>query len=328
MILVTGATGFIGRVLVRHLVEAGYPVRTLIRPSPRTPRLPLGVPVDAAVVGLGDTRGLRAALRGVDTIFHLASAEGQGARADLLSADIQGTLNLAQAAVESRVQRIFFISHLGADRASAFPVMKAKGIAEEHIRHSGVPYTILRSALVYGPEDHFTTGLAWMVRRAPGLLPLPGGGQARLQPLWVEDLVTCLLHAYETPETINQTYEIGGSEYYSLRQMVEVIMSVTRRWRWLVPLSLPATRGLTVYLEQNLKGFPPSGFWLDYVSVNHTCDVGSLPRHFGLMPARFSYRLEYLAPRPKANLLAGVRQTVQRTAVRLGSAVRSLRSRR
>lgn len=328
MILVTGGTGFIGRVLVRHLVEAGYPVRTLIRPSPRTPRLPVGVSVDAAVVGLGDTRGLRAALRGVDAVFHLASAEGQGARADLLTTDIQGTLNLAQAAADSRVQRVFFVSHLGADRASAFPVMKAKGIAEEHIRRSNVPYTIIRSAMVYGPEDRFTTGLAEMIRRAPGILPIPGAGLTRLQPLWVEDLVTTLLWTYENPETINQTYEIGGSEYFTLQQVIELIMKVTRRRRWLVPVGLPAMRALTVYLEQSLRSFPASGFWLDYVSVSRTCDVNSLPRQFGLMPARFAYRLDYLAPRPKPVLLKKAGQAARQTFASIHSVAKSLRFRR
>lgn len=308
MILVTGGTGFIGRVLVHHLVEAGYRVRTLLRSSPHTPRLPRGVPVEVAVASLGDKRGLRAALRGVDAIFHLASAEQQGARANLLETDIQGTLNLAEVAAESRIRRFFFLSHLGADRASAFPLMKAKGIAEEHIRRSGIPYTILRSGLVYGPEDHFTNGLAWFLRRMPFFFPIPIQGQNRLQPLWVEDLVTCLLYAYESEDTVNRTYEVGGSEYFTLRQVIEILMRLTRRRRKLVSLSLPAMRALIVYLEANVRGFPLSGFWLDYVSVNRTCDVNSLPRSFGLMPARFTYRLDYLIPQRRGGMLEWVQR--------------------
>jgi uncharacterized protein YbjT (DUF2867 family) len=179
------------------------------------------VPVEVAVVGLGDVRGLRAALRDVDTVIHLAGTEHQGRNANLLTVDIQGTRNLAQAAKEAGVKRFIYLSHIGADRASAFPVHKAKGIAEEHIRKSGVPHTIMRSSIVYGPEDHFTTDLANMLRRAPIFFPVPGDGQTRIQPLWVEDLVTCLLWAMENPETTNKTYEVGGSEYFTIRQTLE-----------------------------------------------------------------------------------------------------------
>lgn len=229
MILVTGATGFIGRALVRQLFDSGYPVRTLLRPSPHTPRLPKGVPVEVAVVGLGDVRGLRAALRDVDVIIHLAGAEHQGRNANLLATDIHGTQNLAQAAKGAGVKRFIYLSHIGADRASAFPVQKAKGIAEEHLRKSGVPYTIVRSSIIFGPEDHFTTNLASLLRRAPGIFPIPGDGQTRIQPLWVEDLVTCLVWAMESSETINNLYEVGGSEYFTIRQTLESIMQVIGR---------------------------------------------------------------------------------------------------
>ena len=167
MILVTGGTGFIGRVLVRQLVEAGHEVRTLIRPSASSPRLPQGVPVEVAVVSLTDLRGLRAALRGVDHIYHLASGERSG---ELFEADIAGTQTLVQAAAEASVQQIIYLSHLGADRASAFPVLRAKGLAEEHIRKSGVPYTILRSSVIFGLEDNFTTKISRLIRLSPGFL--------------------------------------------------------------------------------------------------------------------------------------------------------------
>jgi NADH dehydrogenase len=298
MILVTGATGFIGRSLIRHLFEARREVRVLIRPSRRSPRLPTGVPVEAAVASLSDERAIRAALKDVDTIVHLASAESQGRDANLLAVDMRGTDNLARMAVDAGVQRMVYLSHLGASRSSAYPLFKAKGIAEEHIRRSGVPHTIFRSSIVFGQEDHFTTTFAYLLRASPGIFPMPGGGGSMLQPLWVEDLVNVMIWSLDNPETINHTYEIGGSEYFSLRQIVEIIMDLQHVHRWLFALSPTTMRALTVTLESSWSNFPLSSFWLDYLAVNRTCPVDNLPRQFGLMPARFTYRLDYLKRLP------------------------------
>lgn len=294
MILVTGGTGFIGQALIRHLVEAGHQVRTLIRPSQQSPRLPVGVPVEVAVSGLRDERSLRAALIGVDTIYHLAGVERSGVEADLLDVDVRGTQTVLSAASDAGVDRFFYLSHLGADRASAYPILKAKAIAEEHIRRSGIDFTILRTAIVFGPNDGFTTSLAQILSSFPFLFLLPGDGDTVIQPIWVEDLVTCLAWALEEDNTRQQVFEIGGPEYLTLRQVVEALMIKLGVNRSLVSISPPYLRALTVFFEYTLPASPISVYWLDYMATNRTCPLDTIPRVFNLMPSRFSHRLAYL----------------------------------
>lgn len=294
MILVTGGTGFVGKVLIRNLVDSGQPVRILIRPSSRSPNLPHGVAVEVAVSSLSDERSLRAAMVGVDTVYHLAGVERRGAYASLMTVDIQGTQAVTQAAADARVDRVFYISHLGADRASAFPVLKSKAIAEEHIRRSGIDYTILRTAIIYGPNDGFTVGLARLLSALPLVFLTPGDGTTLIQPLWVEDLVTCLTWALDDDTTRNEMYEIGGPEYFRFKQVLEMVMEEIDIQRRLIPMRPPFLRGITVMLEAIFPGLPVSVYWLDYLAANRTCALDTIPRVFQLMPSRMSKRLGYL----------------------------------
>ena len=297
-ILITGGTGFIGQALVRHLAEAGHHVRLLIRPSRDTPNLPRGLPVEVTVSTLGDTRGLRAAMVGIDTVYHLAGGEWAGAYASLLEIDIRGTQFVVEAASDAQVDRLFYISHLGSDRASAYPVFKAKAIAEDYIRRSGIDYTIMRTAIVFGPNDSFTTGVAQLLSFLPYAFVVPGDGQSLLQPLWVEDLATCMTWALDDSGTRNQMYELGGPEYMSFNQVVLTVMDALGLQRRLFHIRPPYLRGVTVFLETFWPSSPVSVYWLDYLATNRTCALDSLPRFFNLMPARLPQRLGYLKARP------------------------------
>jgi NADH dehydrogenase len=294
MILVTGGTGFIGNVLIRHLSQSGYAVKLLIRPSKDSPNLPKGLPLDVAVTSLSDEKGLRAALKGIDVVYHLASAESLGRRAQLTEVDIRGTQAITSAAAQAGIERFLYISHLGADRASAYPLLKAKGIAEHAIKSSGVPYTIFRSAISYGEGDHFTNGLAFLLKVSPYFVMLPEEGSALLQPLWVEDLATALTWSLEMPQTRNETIEVGGPEYLSFKQICQLILEKINIKRRFVDISPVLLNRLTELLEILMPNFPTSVFWLDYLASNRTANMDVLPRIFNLLPSRMNQRLGYL----------------------------------
>lgn len=294
MILVTGGTGFIGRSLIRALINSGEKVRVLLRPSQKSPNFPRGVAVEVAVSSFSDQRSLRAALKDVDVLYHLAGAERQGLKGNLNLVDVEGTATLMRACRDSSVERVMYISHHGADRGSAFPVLKAKGIAENWIINSGVPYTIFRTGAVFGPGDQFTEPIARLLKLSPFVYLVPEEGASLLQPLWVEDLVTCLLLASEDDKMANRLLSIGGIETMSYAEIVKTIMKQTGIKRSLISLNPDALRRLTLYIDQVYRRLPISIYWLDDLAMDRITSLDVIPREFGIIPARFKHQIDYL----------------------------------
>ena len=293
MILVSGGTGFIGRALIRHLIEDGKKVRLLLRPS-QSLRLPPGIPLEVTVCSLTDERGLRAAMGDVDAVYHLIGAERLGIRADLNKVDVEGTQMMVNAAVQSGVSRFIYLSHLGADRSSAYSVLKAKGMAENIILNSGIPYTIFRSGLITGPGDQFTEPLTALIKMNPFLFFIPDGGRTYIQPIWIEDLVTCFTLALEDAQTANQTIQVGGEEFLTFAEVLQIILRKIKLRRIIVDVPSAYLRILGLWVEQFNPDFPFSLFWLDYLAADRTCSIDTVPRMFGLIPARFNQNLDYL----------------------------------
>jgi NADH dehydrogenase len=138
MLLITGGTGFIGSRFTQKLIQSDHAVRVLLRPQRTNPRLPHNVSMEIALSSLQDPRSLRAAMKNVKTIFHFATAEHHLPVADYESVDVQGTRNLVEAAKDAGVEQILFLSRVGAEKKSFYPVLKAKAMAEETIRESGI----------------------------------------------------------------------------------------------------------------------------------------------------------------------------------------------
>jgi len=294
MILVTGGTGFIGQALIRHLLKNGESVRILVHPSAQTPSLPKGIALDVTVCSLSDERGLQAAMQDVDVVFHLASAGRLSQPAELSAVDVEGTRSLVNAATKMRISRFIFLSQVSADKNSHFAVLKAKGLAEEILVKSSLNYTILRLTTVFGPQDHFMGQIADMLKRNRFFFLMPGNGEVILQPLWIQDLLACLMLTIPDSRTFRQTISIGGGEYFSYRKILKIIQQKLGIRRLLIPFSPAYLRLFNFWLNRQEQGAPYPTSWLDYLAADRTCALDTLPKFFGLLPARFERELKYL----------------------------------
>ena len=294
MILVTGGSGFIGRHLIRRLSAEGKKIKVLLRPSENSPSLPKGVSIDVAISSLSDERGLRAAMVDVQAIYHLAGVNWQDNHLDWFTTEIEGTRELIKAAADANVKRIIALSHIGADRSSAYPLLKSKAILEEDIRKTKMKYTIIRSGLVFGDGDNFTEPLAQLMAISPGFLPISGDGQSLLQPIWVDDIVSCLAWSLENEECFNALIEIGGPEHLTINEILLRIGEVIGVNRKLLKVRPSYYRYLASSIRFLFPKLPLSNVWSDYLASNRVTSLDAITKVFGLMPSRFSHRLNHL----------------------------------
>lgn len=299
MILVTGALGFVGRRLLRRLAQ--YPdlkVRVLLRPGTDVDRLPRGVSVHAMMGDIHDTAFLQAAMEDVHTVYHLASTETRGRHAQLQQVDIEGTRSVVAAAQTSRVGRIIVVSRVGADRASAFPGLRAKGEIEDIIRKSGLAYTMFQTGVLFGEGDHFSENLAMLIESFPVFFVANDGDQV-LQPLWVEDLVTCLTMALQDLDMIDETIGLGGPEIIAYRRLIMRVMYAIGTSRPIMSVPLLALRAGAWFLDGLFARWPFSEYWIELLSTTQTSELGTIERLFGFRPAAFDIGLidKYMADR-------------------------------
>jgi uncharacterized protein YbjT (DUF2867 family) len=291
MILITGATGFIGKNLVARLLAADQPVRVIVSPTrlhgAHAQTLPWLGTAEVVPGMLTDADVLHRALVDVHTVFHLAGAQWWGRRRDLQHVDVLSTQAIIAAARAVRVGRIVIVSHLGAAPSSAFSLLRIKGQVEELVRSSGLAYTIIRSGVTFGPDDRFVNGIATLLRANPFVYVQAGQGETLLNPLYVNDLAEALVRTLELLDTIDQTIEIGGPEYLSYNELIRTVMRVTNAPRNIVSLPPYLMRSWTSFTRRFFPHWPVTGQWYDLLASNRTAPLGTLETVFGLQPARF-----------------------------------------
>ena len=293
MILITGATSFVGRAVIRTLADEQSGVRCLLRPSRHEQQLPQGICSAIVSASMDDLPALRTSMQDVQAIIHLAGEEDLD-REGTLHNHLKDTVNLITAAHEAGVHRLVYLSRLGADRSFAYPLFRARGEVEVAIQQSGLDYTILQAPVIYGPEDTSVNVLVMLAKFIPLFFPIPDTGQTSFQPLWVGDLARCILATPEQGNMIGQTIPLGGPEHFNFEQMVRTALAAAGINRRLVSVRMPIIHWFIAVADALLPRNPTPLWWLDLVTLGGTTDLMNIPRHYNFEPGRFSVRLDYL----------------------------------
>jgi uncharacterized protein YbjT (DUF2867 family) len=239
MLLLTGATGSVGSRLLPLLLERDEEVRCLVREPRRLGARRVDVQIALGDLGeMSDPYLVRQALRGVDTVVHLAATIRDQPPHRIEELNGLATLRLLRAAERSGVRRFVFFSALNASPAQRTRFFRAKWLAERAVTSSPLQTTVFAPSIVYDHSDPWIT----LLRRFSFLpvLPVSGDGTARFEPIWAQDAARCVVSALAQGE--RKRYELAGPERLSYDEMSDLVSRVAGRPRPLVHLPLPLVR--------------------------------------------------------------------------------------
>jgi uncharacterized protein YbjT (DUF2867 family) len=272
MLLLTGATGLVGSALLPRLLAEGQTVRCLVR-DPR--RLgPQRVRVQIALGDLTDPPSFRNAMRGVDTVVHLAASTRDQPRGSIEELAAIATWRMVDAAQRAGVEHFVFFSTLGASEHHRARLFRAKALAEQAVEESDMRTTVIAPSLVYAPGDRWLT-LIERLSLLP-LVPISGRGRAVCQPIWAEDVASCVVGALRAGvrdgdgeprvdgdgkgtrgDTSHRRYELAGPQTMTYNDVVNSVLGSLDRERPLLPIPTPMVSRTLRLLERAMHTNTP-----------------------------------------------------------------------
>lgn len=291
-VLVTGATGFLGRRVVQELLNRAYPVRCLVH-TPGRERLWADRAVEVRYGSVLDPAALSAACDGLEAVIHLVGIirERKGATFDQVNR--QGAANVAAAAAGAGAKHFLHVSAIGAANNTSYPYLHSKWQGEQEIINSGLPYTILRPSLMFGDGDEFLNTLAALIRVFP-LVPVVGTGQNRFQPIAAADVARCLVQTLERDDLKGRSIEVGGLQQLSYNDLIGMVARTMgqRRWRCHVPVWL--ARPAVALLQWTQPRPPVTTEQLRMLSIRNFAELGTVEQTFGFTPRPLEGNIDYV----------------------------------
>ena len=285
MIVLAGASGFVGGHLADDLRGSDGGIVCLARSeTAANALLAKGCRVIRGDITLPET--LDGALHQDDFVIHLVGIIEEKGRATFQAIHVDGTRNLVAEAKRAGVRHFFYQSALGADRDSWSGYLRTKAEAEEIVKQSGIPFTIFRPSLIIGPWDGFTKKLMDMIKLSP-VLPLPGEGNAKFQPVYIKDWLRCMRRVLDAPENFAGTYDIGGPEYVTYREVVEHLSKAMGYKKPVFSIPMGFMKLSTSILERFLPSPPITSDQLRLLEQDNIGERDAVERYFGFPPMKF-----------------------------------------
>ena len=295
-VVVAGGNGFVGTNLVTELADRGHEVTVLAR-NPDAAELPAGVDTVSGDVTAYDS--IETAVEGQDVVVNLVALSPlfKPKGGDEMHDEVHrhGTENLIRAAESGGVERFVQMSALGADPDGSTAYIRAKGQAEDHVRESDLDWVIVRPSVVFGEGGEFvsfTKKLKGMFAPGVPVYPLPGGGKTRFQPIHVDDLVGMLAEMVDDDAHVGETYELGGPEQLTLREITNMVYDAAGKSVSIVSVPMPLA-GVGLTLGGKLPGFPMGADQYRSLRFDNTTDDNDIEA-FGLTAADLTSLGSYL----------------------------------
>lgn len=294
MILVTGGTGFVGNEIVKDLLKGSFKVRVLARHPEKAHALAAA----GCQLHEGDVTNISSVLKSItpeiETVIHLVGILAESKGASFRAVHVDGARNVVEACKGMGVARLLHMSALGAREGAASVYHRTKWEAEEIVRASGLDYTIFRPSVIFGPLDHFTNVFARMMRLSPFVM-VPGSGQNRMQPVFVEDVAKAFALSLKRKDTIGRTLELGGPDVLTFDEIIERIGEATGRHRKKLHVPMPFMKANALLAEKLLSKPPFSRDALKMLEEDNTTRLNALTEVFGLKPKALAEGMrEYL----------------------------------
>ena len=305
-ILVTGASGFVGNRLIPILLAAQHQVVALVRTPiagemaiSRLPALERG----GVVTRVGDVtrpETLGPALTGVDAVVHLVAIPRDFNRgADMRLVNTEGTRAVVAAMDAAGVRRLVHIGAMGVVEDPRLHYASSKARAEAIVRDSTLEWTILKPSLMFGEGDGFFNIIAGLVRASPGIVPMPGDGSARFQPIHVGDVAEVTLRALADPTTIGGVFELGGPRYWTYGEITREVLAALGKRRLIVPVPIPLIRLVAGAAERVRIAFPVATDQLRQLRIDNIGPLDLIPSRFGFEPRPMDGAIGYLRAKPR-----------------------------